>query len=47
VTNKISTAMFFGYLTIGSSLFFTLTGAVGFIASFAFVRIIYGSVKLD
>ena len=47
VTNKISTAMFFGYMFIGSSLFFALTGAMGFIASFAFVRVIYASVKLD
>ena len=43
----ISTAMFFGYMFIGSSLFFALTGAMGFIASFAFVRVIYASVKLD
>jgi transmembrane 9 superfamily protein 2/4 len=47
VTNKISAAMFFGYLFISSALFFAMTGAVGFAACFWFVRTIYASVKLD
>ena len=47
VTNRVSAAMFFGYLFIGSALFFAMTGAVGFAACFVFVRTIYASVKLD
>jgi transmembrane 9 superfamily protein 2/4 len=47
VTNKISAAMFFGYLFISSALFFAMTGAVGFAACFWLVRTIYASVKLD
>ena len=47
MTNKISAAMFFGYLFISSALFFAMTGAVGFAACFWFVRTIYASVKLD
>jgi transmembrane 9 superfamily protein 2/4 len=47
VTNKISAVLFFGYLFIGSSLFFAMTGAVGFAACLVFVRTIYASVKLD
>jgi transmembrane 9 superfamily member 2/4 len=43
----ISTLLYFGYMSILSLLFFLLTGAIGMIASFYFVRIIYGSIKVD
>ncbi|KAJ3024200.1 hypothetical protein HKX48_004473 [Thoreauomyces humboldtii] len=42
-----STILYFGYTTIMSFLFFLLTGTIGFIACFKFVRKIYGSIKID
>ncbi len=47
ITKPVSTLMYFGYMTILSVSFFLLTGTVGFLACFAFVHIIYGSVKID
>ena len=37
----------FGYMSIVSILFFVLTGSIGTISSFFFVRVIYGSIKVD
>jgi transmembrane 9 superfamily protein 2/4 len=39
--------IFFGYMTIFSYAFFVLTGFVGFISCFFFVRTIYASIKID
>ena len=47
VTHKITTFIYFGYMTVLSFGFFILTGTVGFLACLAFVRAIYGSVKID
>ena len=47
VTHKITTLIYFGYMTVLSLGFFILTGTVGFLACLAFVRAIYGSVKID
>lgn len=43
----IPTLMYFGYMGVFALLFFLMTGAIGFIASFFFLRAIYGSIKID
>merc|ERR1712039_67184 len=47
IDKMVSTLLYFGYMFIMSILFFLLTGSIGFIASFNFVRVIYGSIKVD
>ena len=47
ITRVVSTFMYFGYMLMLSVGFFLLTGAVGFLSCLAFVRVIYGSVKID
>jgi len=47
IEKTISTMLYFGYMFILSSCFFLLTGSIGFISSFFFVRAIYGSIKVD
>jgi len=39
--------LFFGYMGIISYIFFVLTGTIGFIACFWFMRKIYSSIKID
>jgi len=43
----IPTLLYFGYMAIFSFTFSLLTGAIGFVASFLFVKGIYGSIKVD
>jgi len=43
----VSTVLYFGYMAIVSVLFSLMTGSIGALASFAFVRGIYGSIKID
>lgn len=43
----VSTLLYFGYMLILSIIFFLLTGSIGLIATFYFVRAIYGSIKID
>ena len=43
----LSSLIFFGYMSLISYAFMVLTGFAGFIATFYFVRIIYGSIKVD
>ena len=43
----VPTALYLGYMGLASFTFFLLTGSVGAIASFLFVRSIYGSIKID
>merc|ERR1712151_300145 len=43
----VSIMLYFGYMGIVSILFFLLTGSIGTIASFLFVKKIYGSIKVD
>jgi len=43
----VSALMFFGYMFTISYGFFCLTGTIGFLACFLFVRKIYASVKVD
>uniref|UniRef100_A0A2I9LPU4 Transmembrane 9 superfamily member n=1 Tax=Centruroides hentzi TaxID=88313 RepID=A0A2I9LPU4_9SCOR len=47
ITGITSTFLYFGYTSIMVFLFFLLTGTVGFIACFWFVRKIYSVVKVD
>lgn len=42
-----SSVLYFGYMFMVSWFFFVMTGTIGFIAAFAFVRRIYGSIKVD
>merc|ERR1719337_512143 len=43
----VSTLLYFGYMSIISVMFFLLTGSMGMISSFYFVRAIYSSIKID
>lgn len=47
ITTFLSALLFFGYTMIMTLAFFVLTGSVGFLACFLFVRKIYASVKVD
>lgn len=47
IEKTVSTVLYFGYMFLMSSVFFLLTGSIGTIASFYFVRVIYGSIKVD
>jgi len=47
IDRTVSILLYFGYMTIISILFMLLTGAIGTIASFYFVRAIYGSIKIE
>eukprot|EP00760_Papus_ankaliazontas_P030464 PhM_4_TR4843/c0_g1_i1/m.13826/K17086/TM9SF2_4; transmembrane 9 superfamily member 2/4 len=39
--------LYFGYMGCVSYVFMVLTGTIGFLASFIFVRTIYGSIRID
>lgn len=47
VTHKITTFIYFAYMSVLSLGFFILTGAVGFLSCLTFIRAIYSSVKID
>merc|ERR1712048_1430146 len=47
IERLVSTLLYFGYMSLISILFFLLTGSIGMISSFYFVRAIYGSIKVD
>eukprot|EP00923_Selenidium_pygospionis_P006600 GHVN01011342.1.p1 GENE.GHVN01011342.1~~GHVN01011342.1.p1 ORF type:complete len:563 (+),score=57.40 GHVN01011342.1:311-1999(+) len=47
ITSLVSAMLYFGYMFILSYAFFLLTGSVGFLSTFIFVRAIYGSIKVD
>jgi len=47
IEKLVSTCLYFGYMFIISTMFGLLTGSVGCIASFFFVKAIYGSIKID
>jgi len=42
-----SSVLYYGYMFMISYFCFVLTGAIGFLASFAFVKAIYGSIRVD
>merc|ERR1711904_564082 len=41
----VGKALYFGYMALISYTFFLLAGSIGFIATFLFLRAIYGSIK--
>merc|ERR1719356_134198 len=47
IEKVVSTLLYFGYMLIISIIFFLLTGAIGLVATFYFVKAIYGSIKID
>jgi transmembrane 9 superfamily protein 2/4 len=47
INKPVSVMLYFGYMSIISIMFGLLTGAIGFVSSFYFVRAIYGSIKVD
>ena len=47
MTRGVSILLYVGYMLIASYSFFTLTGTVGFLACWFFVRAIYGAVKVE
>merc|ERR1719163_2006171 len=47
IDKPVSTVLYFGYMFIVSYSFFLLTGSIGMLSTFAFVRAIYGSIKID
>jgi len=47
IDKPVPTLMYFGYMSIISVMFGLLTGAIGCISSFYFVKAIYGSIKID
>merc|ERR1712000_652222 len=44
---RTGTVLYFGYMLLISTSFFLLTGTIGFLACFWFVRVIYGAIKVD
>ena len=40
-------AVYIGYMALAAFLFFLLTGSIGMISSFIFVKAIYASIKID
>jgi len=47
MTRGVSVLLYIGYMTIASYAFFMVTGTMGFLSCFAFVRVIYGAVKVE
>jgi len=47
IIKMVSALLFFGYMMLVSFAFFVLTGTIGFVACFFFVRKIYSSIKID
>merc|ERR1719359_1658871 len=47
ITFYVSAMMYFGYMFVVSYTFLLLTGSIGVVATFFFVRAIYGSIKID
>jgi transmembrane 9 superfamily protein 2/4 len=47
MTKFASVVLYFGYMSFASVSFALMTGSIGLISSFLFVRVIYGAVKID
>lgn len=47
ISSFVGSLLYFGYMFILSYTFAILTGTMGFVSSFCFVRGIYGSIKID
>eukprot|EP00708_Paratrimastix_pyriformis_P002287 GAFH01001029.1.p1 GENE.GAFH01001029.1~~GAFH01001029.1.p1 ORF type:complete len:668 (+),score=246.91 GAFH01001029.1:279-2006(+) len=46
VTRFVSALLYFSYMLVASLLFFLLTGTIGFVSCFIFVRRIYSAIKV-
>ncbi len=46
MTKFTSALIYFGYMGLAAATFFLLTGTIGFLACFFFLRIIYSSIKV-
>merc|ERR1719331_428921 len=47
IEKVVPTMLYFGYMLIITSMFFLLTGSIGCLSSFIFVKAIYSSIKID
>merc|ERR1712110_1144276 len=47
INSMVATIVYFAYMGIISLLFFLLTGSIGMLSSFIFVKAIYGTIKVD
>jgi len=47
LTRMSSMVIYFGYMLIASGAYTLVTGTIGFLATFTFMRTIYGLVKID
>merc|ERR1719311_1215691 len=47
INKTTGTVLYFGYMGMMSGIFGLITGSIGFIATFMFVRKIYSSIKVD
>jgi len=47
IEKAVPTLVYFGYMFLLSLVFWLLTGSIGTMASFFFVKAIYGSIKID
>eukprot|EP00929_Paragymnodinium_shiwhaense_P088812 TRINITY_DN4911_c0_g1_i1.p1 TRINITY_DN4911_c0_g1~~TRINITY_DN4911_c0_g1_i1.p1 ORF type:complete len:626 (-),score=129.89 TRINITY_DN4911_c0_g1_i1:460-2337(-) len=47
IGHYVGALLYFGYMFLISYTFACITGSIGFIATFFFVRAIYGSIKID
>jgi len=47
ITFYVGAMLYFGYMFIMSYTFALITGSIGFVSTFIFVRAIYGSIKID
>lgn len=47
IDNPVSATLYFGYMFLTSVAFFIMTGSIGYISCYYFVRKIYMSIKID
>merc|ERR1719305_1062091 len=47
ITFYVGAMLYFGYMFIISYTFALITGSIGFVSTFIFVKAIYGSIKID
>ena len=47
ISGFVPTMLYFTYMSMASITFFLLTGSIGFVSCFWFVRKIYGAIKVD
>ena len=47
INSMVATVLYFSYMTVISLMFLLLTGSIGMVSSFLFVKAIYGTIKVD